>query len=203
MIIAVDGPASSGKGTVAKKLAEHFNLPHLNTGALYRIVGYKALQNNIDLENIKELGGLVKNIESEDFEATGLYNEKVGEAASKIASNSEIRKILLDFQRNFANNARGAVLDGRDIGTVICPNADYKFFITASVEERAKRRFKESKSKGISISYEQVLEKLKERDYRDSNRSIAPLVKASDAIEIDTTEMSIDEVFKCVLSMIK
>ena len=200
MIIAFDGPASSGKGTIAKKIAEHFYLPYLNTGALYRVVGFKALENNVDLENIEELKKVAKDIHNEDLDAVGLYNERVGEVASKVASKPEIRKILLDFQRDFAHNTRGAVLDGRDIGNIICPNAYYKFFIAASVEERARRRFEESKSKGIDVSYEEILEKLRERDYRDSNRSDAPLVKAKDAVEVDTTEMSIDEVFDFVLS---
>jgi cytidylate kinase len=202
MIIAIDGFSSAGKGTLAKNLANYFNLPYLNTGAVYRAVGLKALNKNVDFSDKDKLVEVAKTITAEDTEAEELHNERVGEVASKVAVIPEVRKVLLDFQRKFAYNKTGAILDGRDIGTVICPDADYKFFITASAEERAKRRFKESREKGIDCSLEEVLEKLKNRDARDSSRSSAPLVKADDAIEIDTTNMTIDEVFEFAISKI-
>lgn len=202
VVIAIDGPAASGKGTLAKRVAEHLDLPYLNTGAIYRALGLKVLNNNVSYDDLDAICSLAENINPEDLESKELYTEEVGFAASKVSQIQKVRDILLDFQRNFANDDAGAVLDGRDIGTVICPNADYKFFVTASVEERSNRRYKELVEKGKDVSYDDILKKLKTRDKMDSERSNAPLKKADDAIEVDTTKMSRKEVVDYVLSFI-
>jgi CMP/dCMP kinase len=208
LVIAIDGPASSGKGTIAKKIADHFSLPHLNTGALYRAVAFLALENNLDLENdIKKILPLIKKINSLDLESSKLHNEEIGKAASSVAKKPEIRQALFNLQKDFINNGiknnGGAVLDGRDIGTVICPDANYKFFIIASVEERAKRRFKQlSQNQNNQTTYEIILSQLKTRDEQDKNRSTSPLKKADDAVEIDTSNINIEEVFNLVKTYI-
>jgi len=203
LIIAIDGPSASGKGTIAKKIAEYFELPCLNTGAIYRALGLKAILSKTNFDDIKKICEIAKNIKPEDLESKELYTEEIGYAASKVASIQKVRDILLAFQKDFAYNPRGAVLDGRDIGTVICPDADYKFFITASVKERALRRYKELKGNGKDVLYEEILQKLKTRDKMDSERVNSPLKKADDAIEVDTTKMNRKEVFDYVLSCIK
>ena len=198
IVVAIDGPTASGKGTVAKVLAERLNLPYLNTGGLYRAVALTAINNNIDYNNIEDIKKVLLKVDFSDLDNPELYVENVGFVASYVAKMQEVRDFLLDFQRSFA--AKGGVLDGRDIGTVICPNADYKFYITATVEERAKRRYNEMLSKGKDVTYEDILEKLKARDKNDMERKNSPLVKAADAIEIDTTNMTKDEVFEKVFS---
>lgn len=146
-IIAIDGPTASGKGTLAKRIAEHFNLPYLNTGGLYRAVALYMVDNNLDYDNKESVINILDKVDFSNLENPNLYVEEIGGIAGKIASINEVRQFLLKFQRNFAYQDIGAVLDGRDIGTVICPDAKYKFYITASLEERAKRRFEEMKSK--------------------------------------------------------
>lgn len=208
LVIAVDGPAASGKGTLAKKIAEYFDLAHLDTGKLYRFVGYKLLEQGINPENIKEGKNLefatkaARNIKLQDLTSTNLSSEDIGKAASIVSAIPEIRKALLDFQRKIAKSSKGAVLDGRDIGTVICPDADYKFFITANIEARAKRRYKELQNKGSAVIYTSVLKDLEERDERDLRRKISPLVPAEGAIYIDTTNLDVDTVFEKVISLI-
>lgn len=208
LVIAIDGPSSSGKGTIAKKIAEYFSIPYLNTGALYRALAYLAIEENYDLKTeLEKILNLIKNIKDCDLESPKLHNETIAVAASQIAKVPEIRRGLLDLQRNFVVDAvkdnNGAVLDGRDIGTVICPDADYKFFITASVEERAKRRYKQILSHNSSVEYEDILNQLKLRDEQDVNRSLAPLKKALDAIEIDNSYLTIDETLQIVIKHIK
>ena len=198
IVVAIDGPTASGKGTVAKVLAEKLNLPYLNTGGLYRAVALTVINNNIDYNNIEDIKKVLLKVDFSDLDNPELYVENVGFVASYVSKIQEVRDFLLDFQRHFA--AKGGVLDGRDIGTVICPNADYKFYITATVEERAKRRYNEMLSKGKDVTYEDILEKLKARDKNDIERKNSPLVKAADAIEIDTTDMTKDEVFEKVFS---
>ncbi|MBW4710333.1 cytidylate kinase [Roseobacter sp. YSTF-M11] len=183
--IAIDGPAAAGKGTISKAVAAHFGFAHLDTGLLYRAVGAKSLLGMDPAEAARTLT-------SDDLQANDLRGPEVAQAASKVAVIPEVRAALLDFQRSFARRSGGAVLDGRDIGTVICPNADAKLFVTASAEVRADRRFAELAASGAAISREQVLADVMERDARDRQRAAAPLKPAADAVEIDTSDMSIE-----------
>ncbi|WP_107495714.1 (d)CMP kinase [Thalassobius sp. I31.1] len=195
LTIAVDGPAASGKGTISKALAAHFAFAHLDTGLLYRAVGAQLLQGADPLEAAKSL-------RAEDIDADALRNSAVAQAASKVAAIPEVRQALLDFQRAFARRAGGAVLDGRDIGTVICPEAEVKLYVTASDEVRAERRYLELSAKGQDVTPEGVLEDLQARDKRDSERATAPLKAAEDAILLDTSELSIDDaVAGCVAAV--
>jgi cytidylate kinase len=208
--IAVDGPAASGKGTLAKKLAEALGLEYLDTGKLYRAVGY-ALLYHADFKQIDDdpnafaaaAISAAKTLDLQDINNTHLYDEGVGNIASRASAISQVREALLAFQKNFLICPAGAVLDGRDIGTVICPEADYKFFITAEYETRAVRRFKQLQKDDKNIIYDNVLQDLLRRDKRDSERSIAPLVAADDAVSIDTTSISAEEVLQKVLSYIR
>lgn len=202
-IIAIDGPTASGKGTLAKKIAEHFNLPYLNTGGLYRAIALYIVDNNLNYNNKEEVINILNKVDFSNLENPNLYVEEIGGIAGKIASINEVRQFLLKFQRDFAYQDGGTVLDGRDIGTVICPDAKYKFYITASLEERAKRRFEEMKSKKKNTNFDEILNALKDRDERDLKRTNSPLKKADDAIEIDTTEMDRNKVFEYVISLIK
>ena len=202
LLIAIDGPSASGKGTLSKLLSEKFNIPHLNTGGLYRGLAYKAMQRNIDLNDEKEIVELAKTLNEEDINNPVIFTEEIGGKAAIVAKMQPVRDVLLKYQKDFANQDGGAILDGRDIGTVICPNADYKFFVIASPEERANRRFKEMKEKGQDVSYDEILNKIKERDEKDMNRAASPFKKADDAVLIDTTGKTIDEVYREVLSFI-
>ncbi|MBR9844161.1 MAG: (d)CMP kinase [Rhodobacteraceae bacterium] len=184
--IAIDGPAAAGKGTVSKAVAAHFGFAHLDTGLLYRAVGAKMLAGVEPVEAAKTLL-------AEDLEVDGLRTPEVAQAASKVAVMGEVRAALVDFQKAFARRAGGAVLDGRDIGTVICPTAEAKLFVTASAEVRAERRYLELVEKGHEISREAVLADVKERDARDMERAEAPLKPAEDAVVIDTSAMNIEE----------
>ena len=184
--IAIDGPAAAGKGTISKAVAEHFGFAHLDTGLLYRAVGAKVLQGVDPVE-------AAKGLTAEDLEADNLRTPEVAQAASKTAVIAEVRAALVDFQRAFARRAGGAVLDGRDIGTVICPNAEVKLFVTASAEVRAERRYLELSGKGHSDTREEVLADVKARDERDMNRAEAPMKPAEDAVLIDTSDLSIED----------
>ena len=184
--IAIDGPAAAGKGTVSKAVADHFGFAHLDTGLLYRAVGARVLAGDDAIEAAESLT-------SEDLENPDLRTAVVAQAASKVAVIPEVRAALLDFQRAFARRAGGAVLDGRDIGTVICPQAEAKLFVTASAEVRAHRRFQELTERGADTSYETVLEDVRARDARDSSRAAAPLKPAADAFLIDTSDLSIED----------
>ncbi len=203
LLIAIDGPSASGKGTLSKLLSEKFNIPHLNTGGLYRGVAYKAIQEGVDLNDEKSIIEVAKKIGENDINNPAIFTEEIGGKAAIVAKMQPVRDILFKYQKDFANQEGGAILDGRDIGTVICPDADYKFFVIASPEERANRRFKEMKEKGQDVDYDDILNKIKERDEKDMNRAASPFKKADDAILIDTTNKSIDEVFQEVLSLIK
>lgn len=203
LVIAIDGPSSSGKGTIAKLVANHFDLPYLNTGALYRKLAYDALELGLDLEKDEDkIIKLILKMDLSDLESEKIHNEEIGKSASIIAKNQNIRSALLYLQKNFASNDKGAVMDGRDIGTVICPDADFKFFITASNKERAKRRYLQLKDKNLDITQEMILKQLEERDLRDKNRTASPFVKADDAVEIDTSDLTINQVFAKILSYI-
>lgn len=202
-VIAVDGPSASGKGTLCALLSQHFNMPHLNTGGLYRATARICLNKNIDFTDEKSICEVAKNLTLDDVNNPLNFTEEMGGKASIVAKIQSVRDTLLKFQRDFANQESGAILDGRDIGTTICPDAKYKFFIIASPEERAKRRYKEMIEKGKDVNYEDILQQLKERDEKDMNRTASPFKKADDAILIDTTGKSIQEVFECVLSFVK
>ena len=208
-IIAIDGSAASGKGTLARSLAEKLGLAFLDTGKLYRYVGYRLLKEKKNPDNEEEavrlaqsLGGRLK---PDDLQDPVLQSDEAGQAGSKVARFAGVRQALYDFQRGFALNPPdgGAVLDGRDIGTVICPDADIKFFITAPAEIRASRRLKELQSKGISVTYDAVLADMRERDARDAGRDAAPMIPAQDAIIMDTGAMSAAEVLDEALAHLR
>ncbi len=203
LVIAIDGPAASGKGTLSRRLAEKLGVEFLDTGAIYRAVGLKLVYSNKDANNKKHAIEAAKSITANDLTNPRIRQERVGNAASVVSSYPEVRQILLDFQRNFAKNPKGAVLDGRDIGTVVCPDADIKIFVTADIEARANRRYREIIGEGIEVSYESVLADLKERDERDSKRKTAPLKPAKDAVLIDTTDLTAEEVFVKVWDIVK
>ena len=200
IIIAIDGPAASGKGTVARKLAKIFNLPHLDSGQLYRHIAYRAIKSAINLNNKSALLELTNKIAFDISEIEDLRNDEISTVASIISQYSEIREQLIEYQRDFASN--GAVVDGRDIGTIIFPNADYKFYITASLDQRTERRYLQLKKDNAEIDRNNIKNDISNRDLRDINRKIAPLKKAEDAIEIDTTEMKIDDVIDFIVKYI-
>ena len=200
IIIAIDGPAASGKGTVARKLAKIFNLPHLDSGQLYRHIAYRAIKSAINLNNKSALLELTNKIAFDISEIEDLRNDEISTVASIISQYSEIREQLIEYQRDFASN--GAVVDGRDIGTIIFPNADYKFYITASLDQRTERRYLQLKKDNAEIDRNNIKNDINNRDLRDINRKIAPLKKAEDAVEIDTTEMKIDDVIDFIVKYI-
>jgi len=206
-VIAVDGPAASGKGTLSRRLAAHFDFAHLDTGGLYRAVGLGVLRAGGDPEDHDDALKSAQNVGDIDLSDPELRNESTGAAASKVAAIPSVRAELLRFQQDFAQNPpggkKGSVLDGRDIGTVICPDADVKIFITADVEERAKRRFLEIFGPdGAPVEYEKILTDLKDRDERDQNRSTAPLKPAENAHLLDTTNSDIETVFADALGLV-
>lgn len=186
MTIAIDGPAAAGKGTIARAVAAHFGYEHLDTGLLYRAVGARVLRGDLALQAAQTLT-------ADDLRDPDLRTDRVAQAASKVAVDPDVRAALVDFQRAFAMRAGGAVLDGRDIGTVICPDAPVKLFVTASAEIRAERRLAELLGRGDQADYDTVLADVRARDERDSTRATAPLKPAADSVVIDTTSMSIEQ----------
>ncbi len=192
MIIAIDGTLASGKGTIARRLSGWFGLPYMDTGQLYRATGVSALNQNIDFDDSVALAEVARTLDLNDFLEGDLRTAEAGQAASKVAAVPAVRAALLDLQRAFAHQAKGAVLDGRDIGTVVCPDADVKLWIDASVEARATRRWKELTSKGETLSLDDMIAQLKERDERDRGRADAPMIAAADSVLIDTTHLTID-----------
>ncbi len=184
--VAIDGPAAAGKGTISRAVAERFGFAHLDTGLLYRAVGRRVLAGEEPL-------AAAEGLEWGDLVETDLRTPAVAQAASRVAALGEVRAALVAFQRHFAGRPGGAVLDGRDIGTVICPEAQVKLFVTASAEVRARRRFEELTANGHAVDYDQVLADQKARDARDSGRADAPLQQAEDAVLIDTSDMTIDQ----------
>ncbi len=202
LTIAVDGPAASGKGTLSRRLARHFGLNYLDTGSHYRAVALSALENNVLLDDEVALSKVANSLGDEILSDPRLREPGVGEAASKIASLQAVRDTLLKFQRQIAETAPGAVLDGRDIGTVVCPEADVKLFVTASSEVRAERRFKELLSKGQDVTYDGIFAEIERRDARDSSRSAAPLVKAADAHLLDTTNLDIEKALDAAVLLV-
>ena len=206
MIIALDGPAAAGKGTLSQNLARTFDLAILDTGLLYRAVGAGVLMAGGDPANPDAAIAAADALNPGDLENPDLRTEAVAQAASKVSAVPEVRSKLLEFQRNFAKNPpdgkKGAVIDGRDIGTVVCPDADVKLFLTASVEVRAERRFKELQGRGQEAIYARVLDDMKERDQRDASRAVAPMVAAPDAFQLDTGGLDADQVFAQVMTFI-
>jgi CMP/dCMP kinase len=196
LIIAIDGPSASGKGTLAKRLADHFGLPHLDTGLLYRAVGWLAERTG------RSPAEIAAGLRAADVDNPELKSDQAGQAGSKAAAIPEVRANLLNFQRNFAYQHAGAVLDGRDIGTVICPDAPVKLFVTASPDARAERRYQELREQGVDTIKPRVLAEMAERDRRDSERAAAPLKAAPDAYLLDTSDMDADAAFAAALAFI-
>ncbi|SHH95003.1 (d)CMP kinase [Marivita hallyeonensis] len=194
--VAIDGPAAAGKGTISKAVAAHFGFAHLDTGLLYRAVGARMLTGEDPIR-------AAQNLVAEDLDNPDLRSADVAQAASKVAVIPEVRSALLDFQRAFARRAGGAVLDGRDIGTVICPQAEAKLFVTASAEVRAQRRFAELQERGADTDFDTVLADVNARDARDSSRADAPLAQAEDAVLIDTSDMTIDAAVAQAISAVE
>ncbi len=199
MIVAIDGPAASGKGTIAKKLAEYFNLSYLDTGILYRAVALQLLTKGMNEKDSQSAEKVARQVSIASIDHTAIRTQAVSDLASKIAAIPGVRQELLDRQRRFAQNPDpgkdGAILDGRDIGTVVCPHADFKIFIIADLEIRAKRRWKELLQSDPTVIYCEVLEEMRSRDERDTNRKDAPLAVTSGALVIDTSNSSIDVSF--------
>jgi cytidylate kinase len=206
VIIALDGPAAAGKGTLAKRLAERFGLAHLDTGTLYRATALRVLEAGGDPNDVEAARRAAAALTVDDLGAPALRDQEVGEAASVVAAHAPVRAALVAFQRRFAHHPpagmNGAVLDGRDIGTAILPDADVKIFVTASAEVRAERRHKELLGRGAESIKSAVLRELSERDERDRARTVAPLVRAPDALLLDTTEMDADAAFAAAVDFI-
>jgi cytidylate kinase len=203
MIIAIDGPAASGKGTLARRLAAHFKLPHLDTGLLYRAVARTLLESGTPLDNVAAAAKAAQSLKISELDPVPLKNKGIGNAASRIATFPEVRDALMKLQKDFAAQPGGAVLDGRDTGTVIVPGADVKIFIEASAEVRAKRRYAELCAAGETVSFEDVLAGVKSRDARDSGRATAPLMPAKDAVLLDTSHLDIEAAFRAALSIVE
>lgn len=212
LIIAIDGPAGAGKSTIAKIISKELNINYIDTGAMYRAITYKCLKSNIDINNTEEVINMAKDTEI-DFRDNNIYldNEVVNEEirtvevsnnVSNVAKIKEVRYLMVDVQRKIGEN-NSVVLDGRDIGSYVFPNADYKFFLVATPEERGSRRYKELLEKGYEVNLDEIINDIIKRDKIDSNREFAPLVKAEDALEIDTTGKGIEEVVSEVVSKIR
>lgn len=211
-IVAIDGPAGSGKGTVAKILANKLNLTYIDTGAMYRAIAYLTLKNNVDIKDEDKIIELAKNskieflndkvyVNGEDV-SSKIRTMEVTRIVSPISSIVKLREILVDLQRNMANGL-DVIMEGRDITTVVFPNATYKFYLDASTEERARRRFKENSLKGMQVTYEEILENIKKRDYNDMHKEVGALIKSDDAIYIDSTNLTIDEVVEKIKQIIE
>jgi CMP/dCMP kinase len=203
MIIAVDGPSAAGKGTLARGLAKALGYHFLDTGSLYRAVAFLMLREDRTLEDEKAAEALAASLDISAIPDDALRSEAVAAAASKVSALPKVRSALLQFQRDFAAKKPGAVLDGRDIGTVVCPDADVKFFVTAATEVRARRRFEELKAVGQDVQYTDIYAEIKARDTRDATRPTAPLKPAEDAIMIDTSELTPEEALAAVLEVVR
>jgi cytidylate kinase len=203
MIIAIDGPAASGKGTLGKRLAAHFGLPHLDTGLLYRAVARTLLDRDVPLTDRDAAEQAALTLDLSLLDDPRLRGAEMGDAASVVSAYQPVRDALLAFQRQFANQAAGAVLDGRDIGTIVCPLADVKLFITATPEERARRRHLELLARDEPAEFTSILADIRRRDERDQNRVNAPLRPAEDAIILDTTPLDADAAFRAALDIVE
>jgi cytidylate kinase len=202
-VIAIDGPAASGKGTLAKRIAEYYKLPCVDTGLLYRAVARDVAAKGGSLEDQAAAIAAAKSLDPHSLADEALRTAKAGEAASVVAKFQGVRDALLDYQRAFAHQGHGAVLDGRDIGTIVCPEADVKIYVTATSDERAHRRHKELTARGETVSYEDVLEDIRRRDARDIGRDVAPLWPAKDAVQLDTTTLGPEAAFDAAIKIIK
>ena len=203
MIIAIDGPAAAGKGTLALRLAEHYHLHHLDTGLLYRAIGRQMEERGLDLDDPRAAGKVARALDPAELADPNVRGREAGELASRVSVHEPVRNALLKFQRDFAGQPGGAVLDGRDIGTAICPRADVKIYVTASPEVRALRRTNELRAKGRTVEFQRILGEVRERDARDSGRPVAPLKIAPDAHVIDTTHLNADEAFAAALAVVE
>jgi len=203
MIIAIDGPAASGKGTLGKKLAAHYGLRHLDTGLIYRAVALAMLESGRALNDIARAEQAAKSLDIDSFGNPELKSARVGEAASIVSAIPQVRAALLKFQQDFAARPPGAVLDGRDIGTVICPNADVKIFVVATPQVRANRRYLEFKAAGQPVTEADILADILKRDERDTSRAAAPLKAAADAHTLDTTALDIDGAMKAAIALVE
>jgi CMP/dCMP kinase len=203
MIVAIDGPAASGKGTLGKRLAAHFGLRHLDTGLIYRAVAKAVLDAGEPLNDAASAGRAARALDPSAFDEKVLKSHAIGEAASVVSAIPDVRAALLDFQREFGRKVPGAVLDGRDIGTVIFPDADVKIFVTATPEVRARRRTLELQAAGVSAREADVLSDILRRDERDSGRAAAPLKRAPDAHLLDTTHLDIDAAFRAAIDIVE
>ena len=203
MIIAIDGPAASGKGTIARRLAEHLGVPHLDTGLLYRATARVLLDAGHRLDDVERAVAAARGLALLDFDEARLRGREMGDAASVVGAIPAVREALIDAQRRFARRPEGAVLDGRDIGTVICPDAPVKIFVTAAPETRAQRRALELARRGEKVDYAHVLDDIRKRDERDSNRSSAPLKMAEDAVALDTTKLDIEAAVAAAVAIVE
>lgn len=203
MIIAIDGPAASGKGTLGKRLAAHYGLRHLDTGLLYRAVAKAMRDDGYALNDVRRAAAAATELDPARFDEATLKSHELGGAASVVSTIPEVRAALVKLQRDFAATSPGAVLDGRDIGTVICPDADAKIFVVAAPEVRARRRAAEMRAGGAVIDDLEVLADIERRDERDSHRAIAPLVAAQDAVRLDTTDLDIEAAVQAAISIVE
>jgi cytidylate kinase len=203
MIIAIDGPAASGKGTLAKRLAAHYGFRHLDTGAIYRAVAYALISRGADLGDEAAAVSAARGLDPQTFDNPALKSHQVGTAASVVSAYPEVREVLLNFQRQFAANPPGAVLDGRDIGTVICPNADVKIFVVAEPKVRARRRTLEAQARGEAADEAAILADILARDERDRNRAVAPLKPAEDAYLLDNSHLDIEGGVRAAIDIIE
>ncbi len=211
--IAIDGPSAAGKSTIAKRLAKELSYVHLDTGAMYRCVGYSALTNHVDLENELELEKMMKTMNI-SFDSNGnvfinnkdvskeIRTNEISMITSKVSAYPKVRKLLVEQQQKMAEN-KGYIMDGRDIGTVVLPNAELKIYMIASVKARADRRYKEYIEKGMEADFDEIYRDIEQRDFQDMNRSVSPLRQAEDAIKLDTSDMTIDEVVTAIQKLLK
>ena len=202
MIIAIDGPAASGKGMLARRIADHYGYAYLDTGLLYRAVACRLNAEGAAIDDEEAATRAARGLSQDDLRREDLRQRHAGEAASIVAAMPGVRKALVAFQRHFAQTPPGAVLDGRDIGTVVCPDAEVKLFVTASLEERARRRWKELGASGSEAQYRDIEEDLRARDERDANRAVSPMRQAGDAHLLDTTNLDIETAFLAAIDLI-
>ena len=203
MIIAIDGPAASGKGTISKRIAAHYRLPHLDTGLIYRAVGRMVMDRGQALSDAAAAEAAARDLRLDALDEDRLRGKDMGEAASLVAAVPGVRAALLAAQRAFATQPGGAVLDGRDIGTIICPEADVKIFVVASAEERARRRTRELAGRGETADEAEILADIRKRDARDAGRTDAPLVAAADAVTLDTTRLDVEAAVAAALAIVE
>lgn len=203
LVIAVDGPAASGKGTIAARLAAHYGLPYLDTGLLYRAVGMAVLAAGGDLDDPEQAAERARSLDLAQLDNPALIGRTAGDAASRVAFHPPVRAALLRLQKDFADQPGGAVLDGRDIGTVIAPDADVKIFVTADPEVRARRRWMQLTGRGEDVAYEAILDDIRKRDARDADRDAAPMMMAEDAVLLDTTDLAIEPAFEAARRIVE